>query len=602
MAAPSYTTDLTTLSSASDASGWDESSDGAYNDGGAPVAENDFLIQGACCVSATLKTGTGSIIYDNGTGVTLNSGDVFMAWITYLAANALDDYAEGGQRLLIGDGLASFDAWYVGGADTNPYGGWKCIPVDPEVTPDDTVGTPTTYQFFGAAACVSGNVLKGNPHGVDAIRYGRAEAIITDGESASPATFTGFANENDTQANRWGLIQEVDGGYFWQGLMSFGKSGSPVYFNDSGVNITVSNPLKCASSFNKIEINDASSCIVWDAISFTALGTCTPGYLDMTDNADFDVLGCQFKDMGSFIFDSNASITNSIFRGCSQITACGIIFTENQVLDYVGPACTAAVVWPVAVDLDGYLDGTTFEKGTNSHHAIELGETSPSNLTIRSCTFQGFAGSDEEDDAVLWIRRTTGSVNIGAVGCTGTITYKSDGAEVNITQGVSTQVRVIDNLTACWITDARVLVRADAGGPYAFEEAVENLSYAASVVTASHPDHGLANGDWVVIKGASEGDYNGVWEITVTNASQYTYNISGVPSSPASGCAVATFAPIHALTNASGLVSDTRTYASNQPFTGRVRKDGDPAYVTQPFSGTIDSATGATVVVGLTED
>ncbi|MHA2063211.1 MAG: hypothetical protein ACXABY_02400 [Candidatus Thorarchaeota archaeon] len=604
MAAPSYTTDLTTLSSASDAVGWAESSNAAWNDGGGPVAENDYLIQGACCVSESLKTGIGSMIYNNATGVTLNSGDVFMAWLTYLATNALADYAAGGMRMIIGDSLADFYSWDVGGADTNIYGGWQCIPVDPERAVDDTVGTPSgTWQYFGTAMNVTGNVLKGNPHGTDALRYGRAEALLTDGESASPATFAGFSACNDTPTNRWGLLQEVDGGYFWQGLMSLGKSGSPVYFNDSGINITVSAPFKVASSFNRIEINDSSSCIIWDAISFTALGASSPGYLEMVANADFDVLGCQFKDMGSFVFGSNASANNSIWRGCSQITACGLPFTNNQVLDYVGPACTAALVWPVDVDLDGKLDGTTFEKGTNAHHAIELGTTSPSNLTVRSCTFSGFAGSDNEDDAVFYVKRSSGSVNIGAVECTGTITYKTDGAAVNITQGVSTQVTVQNAQTGCWLANARVLVEAGAGGPFPYQEAVENLSYAASVVTASHPDHGLGSGDWVVIRGASEGQYNGVWQITVSSASVYTYAVSTSPTSPASGCAVATFAPIHALTSASGLVSDTRTYASDQPFTGRVRADlsGSP-YQTQPFSGTIDSATGATVVVGMSED
>ncbi|MHA2062955.1 MAG: hypothetical protein ACXABY_01095 [Candidatus Thorarchaeota archaeon] len=604
MTAPSYTTDLTTLSSASNTTGWAESSDGAYNDGGGPAAENDYLIQGACCVSESLKTGTGSLIYNNGAGATLNSGDVFLAWVTYLAANAMASYAEGGLRLIVGSGIADFNAWYVGGADTIPYGGWKCIAVDPEVTPDDTVGTPSgTFQYFGTAACISGNVLKGNPHGTDALRYGRAEAIFTDGESASPATFAGFSAINDTQANRWGLLQAEGGGYLWQGLMSMGKSGSPVYFSDTGVSITINNPFKVASGFHRIEINDASSCIIWDAISFTALSSSHPGFLEMNANADFDILGCQFKDMGSFVFGSNASANNSIWRGCSQITACGMPFTNNQVLDYTGAACTAALVWPVDVDLDGKMDGTTFERGDAAHHAIELGTTSPSNLTIRSATFSGFAGSDEEDDAVFYVKRTSGSVNIGAVGCTGIITYKSDGAAVNITQGVSTQVTVQDAATACWLANARVLVEAAAGGPYISASGIENLSFAASTVTASHPDHGLATNDWVVVRGASEGQYNGVWQITVSSASVYTYQITTTPSSPASGCATGTFAPIHALTNASGLVSDTRTYASDQPFTGRVRADlsGSP-YKNQPFSGTIDSATGATVVVGMSED
>lgn len=59
------------------------------------------------------------------------------------------------------------------------------------------------------------------------------------------------------------------------------------------------------------------------------------------------------------------------------------------------------------------------------------------------------------------------------------------------------------------------------------------------------------------------------------------------------------------LTNASGIVTDTRSLASNQPVTGRVRR-ATPAYgtlyKTSPITGTIDSASGLTVTVQMIKD
>lgn len=47
--------------------------------------------------------------------------------------------------------------------------------------------------------------------------------------------------------------------------------------------------------------------------------------------------------------------------------------------------------------------------------------------------------------------------------------------------------------------------------------------------------HGLATGTAIVVNGAEQGDYNGPTVITVTSATQFTFPIIGVPTTPASG-------------------------------------------------------------------
>ncbi len=266
-------------------------------------------------------------------------------------------------------------------------------------------------------------------------------------------------------------------------------------------------------------------------------------------------------------------------------------------------ADASALVWDVNTDLDGKIDGAIFTKGTNAHHAIELGTNSPTSLTIRGVTFSGFNASDGQNDSVLHVKRTVGTVTIGCVGCTGTVTYKSEGATVIITQGVALTVHVQDAVTAGDIAGARVLAAAASGGPYPYEESV-SLVRSGSTVTVTHTAHGLATNDWVVIEGCNEGDYMGVWQITKIDDNSYSYDIgSKTPSSPATGSPTSTFAMIHGTTDSSGNISDTRTYSADQPFAGWVRKaSASPYYKSSPFSGTIDSASGADLTVQMVGD
>lgn len=55
----------------------------------------------------------------------------------------------------------------------------------------------------------------------------------------------------------------------------------------------------------------------------------------------------------------------------------------------------------------------------------------------------------------------------------------------------------------------------------------------ATVTTAAA--HGLATGAWVDVVGAAQAEYNGIFQITVTGASTYTYAVTGTPASPATG-------------------------------------------------------------------
>jgi len=65
---------------------------------------------------------------------------------------------------------------------------------------------------------------------------------------------------------------------------------------------------------------------------------------------------------------------------------------------------------------------------------------------------------------------------------------------------------------------------------------VTTLTSAAGTATATIPANAtLVTGNYVTISGANEVDYNGTFQITVTNSTTFTYTVLNSPTSPATG-------------------------------------------------------------------
>lgn len=76
--------------------------------------------------------------------------------------------------------------------------------------------------------------------------------------------------------------------------------------------------------------------------------------------------------------------------------------------------------------------------------------------------------------------------------------------------------------TACKVTPGTV-------------KSVSTLTSTGGVATATVANHGFRHGDSVVIAGAGEAAYNGTHTITLLSANQFTFPVSGAPTSPATG-------------------------------------------------------------------
>jgi len=607
MAAPAYATDLATIIiEMPNTTGWTLISSGGGGANSLTAPETDDFIQGANCISRNpwASAAIRGMVYNAAT--TIAAGDVVVVWIKSDATQALATVASGGIQALIGSGTGALNCYYVDGSDTAVKGGWIAYFIDPRtgsVTPSTTIGSPSgTTSYFGArwSVPVSGP-SKGFPFKIDAIRRGR-NIEITAGDSGTPATWAAAAVHADATAQRWGLLQVTDTGAKVAGRLYWGTSGTAVYSRDSNKTIVLAKTPFTVSDFTQIIVSNASTDIEWTGITISALDTANRGTFTVLNNAAFSYLAGAFEDINTTTDGGTNSVWDgTVWRRTNAVTAAGGSFLDCAIRLPTVATDAAGFIYNVATDPDGVIDGMTFTKGTNSHHAIEFGTSAPTTMTIRDCNFTGFSGTGTA--ATLNFLRTTGSTTVNLIGCTGTITAQVTGSHTVtlVTDPVTLSVHVQNINTGAAISGARVYVLAAATGPLPFEDTV-TITRSGSTATVAHTSHGFDTNHWVKIEGADQEEYNGGKQITVTGVNSYTFAVSGTPTTPATGTILATAIIIFGTTNGSGDITDSRSYGSDQDFTGRVRYSSSPYYKSSPLSGTIDNAIGLPVTVSLIPD
>jgi hypothetical protein len=603
VAAPVYATNLVDITLSQATTGFT-----AIGGGGAITAETDFYIQNGVCVSkATAATWDsssanqrGGVLFNNGAGVTIPTDGAVLTWIYWWGPGVLATKAAGGAEISIGNLSTAYRGYYVTGSDDWAFGGWRCYPVDPSVTADRTVGAPnTTRQWFGWVANVAAAdaIARGNPYGIDAIRYGRCDIVSTEGDLGNGyATFLGAANWDNDVARRYGVLTPQNGAFFHQGLFQMGTDATAVDFRDSNRVIFIQNTEKVSANFNRYEVRNASSRVDWTNIGISALGTVSRGRFEAIANADINIESCTFTDMDSFIFQSNSSIVGSTFRRCGLITQGSSIFSGgNRITNATG------AVAMLANNIDNVSETDFISGGTG--HAIELTAAHAGNsYTLTDVNFTSYAVTDGATGNEAIYNNSGGSVTINISGGNTPSIRNGAGATTTVVAGAVTVTLTVSTATGTAIQDANALVYATSGGPFPAGATV-TITNSGTTATVTHTSHGLANNDKVLIKGASHPANRGVFSITVTNANTYTYTMASAPGSNPTGTITSTFVVLSGLTNAQGQLTMSRVFPSDQPITGWARKSSTAPYYKQgPVSGTVDSGTGATLTALLIAD
>lgn len=609
MTAATYATNLGSIFTDGNTTGW------TALGGGTPGLnqETDFYIQGTSCLSKNaFASALKGMIYDSGADQGGSGTDgAYIFWLTHLTPNSLAAIASGGIRALIGSGTGDYREFYVAGNDTLAFGGWILAAVNEAATADNTTGTPTAgvERYFGGLWNLpSGGPTKGAPNAIDGIRFGRCDIVIEFGTGADPeATFDGILTNLETATNRYGMLALIRGAYYNSGLIVFGTATNAVEFTDSNKTIFLRDHPHVTANFHTWEVRNASSIINFTNLVVRALGTTSRGRWVTTDNATVNMTGCLFIDMNTFGFLTNATIDGCTFLRCGQITHGGSVMNGSSVLASAVATNEGALFYNQAADPDGEMDNMVFSKGTNAHHAIRFGTTSPTSITLRGIDFSGFSSSDDNDGSIFRFDRTSGGVTLNLVGCThdGSGFTVDDRAGCTVTvviNPVTTIVNVKDN-AGVNLQNARVLLEASDGtGDFPFEESV-GITRSASTATVSHTAHGLVTNDWVVIRGCDQPEYNGPHQITFISANSYSYTVSGSPASPATGAPISSGAILSGLTDSNGNISASRTFTANTPVKGVVRKSSSsPRFKSFSLSGTINNSSGLSINVRMILD
>jgi len=609
MAAPNYTEDLTDVDLA-EATG----SYVAYGGGGAGLAAGpDYSMQGTNCIDKQVSSAEKGILYNNGSGITMGAGDHTFVWSFASTPGVTDLYSIRGSVVCVGNSATAFVKYTVDGLDT--YGAvgrvGKCHVVDQTVQTANTgsvpyrtlVGSPNgTLQYFGAGLKTTASVKSPNL-GLDAMRYGTG-AYLTAGEVADPGTFDGFATQNDSVTNRWGIFTKIGVFYELQGRFVIGqnnaKTATAAYFEDSNVGIVLVDTVHAASDFTQIIIDHASTICNLTNFNIEALGTINPGrFIINSANPTVSITGGTWKSIGITTLRSNTTIDGLTWRDTDQITQNTAILT-NCSFDVGNVATTVPIL--IVDDITKVTNCEFASSGTG--YAIE-GFASAGDYTLTGLDFSGYAtDGGTAGNRAIHVTATTGTVNLTIAGGGSTPSIHSDGATVNvIANAVPLTITVLDDEDSSAIEGAAVTIRvANATGPYPYQESV-TITQTGGTATVTHTGHGLSTNQKVEIKGANENNYNRIKTITVTDANTYTYSIDSGTSSPATGTIISTAIIIDGETNVSGVISDTRVYSSNQPVSGLVQRGTkQPIYKARNYGDIIDKDTGKNSPVRLTKD
>ncbi len=248
---------------------------------------------------------------------------------------------------------------------------------------------------------------------------------------------------------------------------------------------------------------------------------------------------------------------------------------------------------------DGLFTSCTFTGSSSGGHAVQV--TTTGTTTFSGNTFTSY-GADGTTSAAFY-NNSGGLITLNISGGGGIPTVRNGaGASTTVNAGaVSASVNVKDS-SGTNIQNARVFVKAATGGPFPFDVTV-TISNSGTTATVTHTAHAMATNDVVVISGASLTANNGIFTITKIDANSYSYTMGSTPGSSPTGTIKSTFVVLSGLTDASGNITMSRVFPSDQPINGWVRKSTTaPFYKTGPIGGTVSSATGFTANVQLISD
>jgi len=421
MAAPNYNTDLTDITLAESTTGFsDLNIDGGG--GGALSLEIDFAIQGNNAINRAVSNRNRGVLFDIGAATALGADSHVFIWTVCATPGISDIKSNGGIGVIAGSTTNNYNQWYVNGSDTLPQGGMQNYAFHTSSTPSIQGGSGLSGnpRYFGSAVEIL-NTAKGDNYAMDATRYGTG-FYVTAGELAIPATFAGAAAVNDLNANRYGILTAIPGGFALKGRYVVGQTsaGTPTqaYFADSNTSVAITDTEYSLPDFTQIVFDHPSTFFSLDTVSFTTIGTNNKGKFMVNDaSTTGSIVSCTFNNFGNTNLNANVQVTGSSWIGCEGIQQSGSIIFDSNIIGTTDPSGS------IISDDPSLISFCTFE-GDGTHHGIEV--VTPGTYSFPGNIFSGFvSGSDGGEELLFNPTGGTGDLTINIVEAGSNLNFKN---------------------------------------------------------------------------------------------------------------------------------------------------------------------------------
>lgn len=444
------------------------------------VLENEIFVQGSNSV-AVIQTANGA----NDVIFTIPAGSWNMAnkhLRMYMSSNIMPNThteANNGIQLFAGDGTNTA-YWTVGGSDTYG-GGWRDFFIDIESTPTSGTVNTAAVTNVGIRINTSSKPRNSTNGWYDNWRFGNGLEINS--TTTEAIDFTDVATDDALPANKYDILELVDGVLFGKGKLTLGNAAGSKNCNLVSSNETIFFVDRVVATTLYALIGSEGTGATDIDISGLVCKTVGTSAAEVDFSASITSFAMQtstFIDMGTLKFAQGTLDTTSM-TGCGATTLSGSVVVT-------GCAWTLSAL--VTHSSSGALSGCTFTDGTGTvalevadlgkisdcafdsdgtGHAIRVRPTGagPFSYSHADISYTGYAGTDGSTgnegiliDPVTSSADITISVTSGATptimeaaGYTGTFTLVSGTVPVT--------VKVVDESTGLPLQSAHVYLHED---------------------------------------------------------------------------------------------------------------------------------------------
>lgn len=349
--------------------------------------------EGLNSVQCLLRNDLATAYYDNGGGGSAIdlTGEHVRAWFNFASLGNLDTEANNGIEFFMFDGTNTA-YWVILGSDTY-NGGWFNTVIDCDSTPDSGSYDKTSVQRWGFRFNRTTAPRNVDNTWIDYIRYG--DGYHADGgTSGDRVTLDDIAAADLT--NGYGILEKFEGVFFCYGRIQINHTFETTYFEMNGEVLVFADKEVSATLYELATLGptygDIQNSVFKKAGTVNRFDLSLNGLSSASPKSVFNnnlVQGAGAIDLSALDLEA----TGNTFDDCGQITpstSAGADLTNNIIKNcYVA----SALLWNGTTDPQGKIDGCQFiSAGTG--HAIELGTSCPSTITLVNITAEGYASSN----------------------------------------------------------------------------------------------------------------------------------------------------------------------------------------------------------------